>query len=313
MYKSEEKYTGIMLSKRAHVIYLEHAKVILKNGIVTYLKKDSAEGGYGFNIPDKNTAFILLGKGTSITDGAVRKLADSNVVIGFCGSGGSPLTMCTDITFFNSNTVYGPTKYMQSYIKAWVDEVQRFKMAQQLLLMRADVTKYAWDNNAELVKLGVNFNECEKFKSNIEKAKTVQELMGYEGELTKRFYHKLAKAYKVDNFVREHEIKDDTILKKYNVNLYLNYGNSLAYGYTAVVLNGLGINHGLPLLHGLTRRESLVFDIADIVKDGYMMPLAFANANSKVNTQQHRVSITDMCYKVKLLDTMFELVEKLVL
>ena len=90
--KAERRPQAVMMSKRANVFYLEHVRVMQRDQRVVYMT-EAREGLHQFvAIPDKNTAFILLGKGTSITDAAVRKLAESNVIVGFCGSGGSPST-----------------------------------------------------------------------------------------------------------------------------------------------------------------------------------------------------------------------------
>ncbi len=86
------------------------------------LGNTDAEVEQFFNLPERNTAFLLLGKGTSITDAAVRRLADSNVMLGFCGSGGSPLFSALDITFMVPQSEYRPTEYMQSWMRLWLDE-----------------------------------------------------------------------------------------------------------------------------------------------------------------------------------------------
>ncbi len=126
------KSKSVMLSKRANVFYLEHVRVMQKNERVVYLT-EAVNGIQQFvSIPDKNTTFILLGKGTSITDSAVRKLAESNVVIGFCGSGGSPLFANIDIAFLTPQDEYRPTGYGQKWFEIWSNEKLRilaFKMS----------------------------------------------------------------------------------------------------------------------------------------------------------------------------------------
>ena len=79
----------LQLSKRANVFYLEHARVVQQDDRIVYLTQDGGEFEQMFNIPERNTAFLLLGKGTSITDAAMRRMAASNVMVGFCGTGGS--------------------------------------------------------------------------------------------------------------------------------------------------------------------------------------------------------------------------------
>lgn len=49
-----------------------------------------------YNIPEKYR-FLLLGKGSSdYRRAAARRLAESNVMVGFCGSGGSTITLFSD-------------------------------------------------------------------------------------------------------------------------------------------------------------------------------------------------------------------------
>ena len=91
MARAQVKPRAILLSKRAHVAYVEYARVLVKDDRVVYLTETGESVDQFFNIPYRNTALLLLGKGTSITDAAARKLAESQVIIGFCGSGGSPL------------------------------------------------------------------------------------------------------------------------------------------------------------------------------------------------------------------------------
>lgn len=87
----QQRSRALMLSKRACVFYLERVRVMLKDDRIVYLTDNLQPMEHFYNIPEKNTAFLLLGKGSSLTDAAARRLAESNVMVGFCGSGGSPL------------------------------------------------------------------------------------------------------------------------------------------------------------------------------------------------------------------------------
>jgi len=63
-----------------------------KDDRVLYLTKAKKESQY-YNIPIANTTVILLGTGISITQAAVRMLAQAGVLIGFCGGSGTPLLL----------------------------------------------------------------------------------------------------------------------------------------------------------------------------------------------------------------------------
>ncbi len=64
--------------------------------------------------------------------------------------------------------------------------------------------------------------------------------------------------------------------------LYANHGNYLTYGLAATTLWVLGIPHGFAVIHGKTRRGALVFDVADLIKDAIVLPLAFICAKEEM-------------------------------
>ena len=101
---------AVMLSKRTGVYYLEHVRVMRKDERVVFMTETGADIEHLVSIPDKNTVFLLLGTGSSITSAAVRLLAESNVALGFTGSGGSPLLMSEDCVFLTTQSEYRPTE-----------------------------------------------------------------------------------------------------------------------------------------------------------------------------------------------------------
>ena len=98
----------ILHSKRAKLYFLEHCKVMQKDGRVLYLTEAKKENQF-FNIPIANTTVILLGTGTSITQAAVRMLAQAGVLIGFTGGGGTPLIMGNEVEWLTPQSEYLPT------------------------------------------------------------------------------------------------------------------------------------------------------------------------------------------------------------
>lgn len=307
--KKTMKPRAVLLSKRANVFYLEHVRVMQKDGRVMYLTDTGADVEQFFNIPERNTALLLLGKGSSLTDAAARKLADSNVIVGFCGSGGSPLFCATDLTFLVPQSEYRPTEYMQSWMRLWLDDAQRLTVAKQMLCTRSAWVLAAWDREPELAKRKVRLDDAlfRWFEQGIEQATTTPELLALEGAWAKRLYAKLAEGFRLSGFKRE-EGKDGGLGKEDVVNSFLDHGNYLAYGYAAVVLNGLGISFALPLLHGKTRRGGLVFDVADLVKDAYVMPLAFMRGGAGVQHQVFRDELIERFQTDEILDKLFTFV-----
>lgn len=309
--KPQTKPRSLLLSKRANVFYLEHVRVMQKDERVVYLTETGETIERFFNIPERNTAFILLGKGTSITDAAARRLADANVMVGFCGSGGSPLFSMTDIAFLSPQSEYRPTEYMQAWVHAWFDEPRRLAMAKEMLRQRLEWTLEAWSDHGELLKRGIKVSDelARRFTADIERATDTQSLLLAEAQWAKALYACLSRGLKLD-FKRE-EGKGARDGKEDRINGFLDHGNYIAYGFAATVLNGLGISFSLPLLHGKTRRGALVFDVADLIKDAYVMPAAFLQGNQNAKQQEFRGGLIETCQKQEVLDRLFSFMSTL--
>lgn len=68
--------TGILPSKRSNLIYLEKCKVMQSDNRIVYVTESKKASDY-YNIPIANTIAVILGTGTSITNAAVRMLAQA--------------------------------------------------------------------------------------------------------------------------------------------------------------------------------------------------------------------------------------------
>lgn len=112
---------AILHSKRANLFYLEHCRVMQKDGRILYLTETKYENQY-YNIPIANTTCILLGSGTSITQAAMRMLSAAGVLVGFCGGGATPLFSGTQIEWLTPQNEYRPTEYVQNWLSFWFDE-----------------------------------------------------------------------------------------------------------------------------------------------------------------------------------------------
>lgn len=302
---SKHRPRPLMLSKRACVFYLEHVRVILKDDRIVYLTDSNQPVEHFYNIPERNTAFLLLGKGSSLTDSAARRLAESNVIVGFCGSGGSPLFSALDLTFLAPQSEYRPTEYMQAWMRAWLDEPTRLEMGKQLLRERIRITCAAWSNQTELLRRGVRIDDAmvNTFLADIERGQDMQYLLTAEARWAARLYAKLADGFGFDFKRTEGAGLSET--KADIANGFLDHGNYLAYGYAAVTLNGVGISFALPILHGKTRRGALVFDLADLIKDAYVMPTAFECASQETSQKTFRMALIDLCQEERILDYLF--------
>lgn len=301
----------IMHSKRANLYYLEYCRVMQKNGRVLYLTETKKENLY-FNIPIANTTVILLGIGTSITQAAMRMLAQAGVLVGFCGGGSTPLYIGNDIEWFTPQGEYRPTEYLQGWLSFWFNDHLRLNAAKILQHARIDYIRKVWRKDLELTLAGFDirkeiiFNELNFFQSKIDNATKTSELLTTEANLTKKLYKIAAMQNNIANFVREREATD-------KANGFLNHGNYLAYGLAATTLWVLGIPHGFAVMHGKTRRGALVFDIADLIKDAIVLPLAFICARENATEQEFRQQCLQYFTDHKALEVMFNQVKALAL
>jgi len=303
----------ILHSKRANIYYLSHCRVMQKDGRVLYLTEDDKANLY-YNIPIANTTSILLGTGTSITQAAMRLLSQAGVLVGFCGGGGSPLFMGAErevyVEWMTPQSEYRPTEYIQGWMSWWWDDEKRLTAAKHLQHARLAYLQTVWSKDSDLKQWGFDSNidaVQALLKDNIRQINQQQEVMHLlqlEARLTKNLYKLAAKNTGYNGFTREHEGID-------KANGFLNHGNYLAYGLGATTAWTLGIPHGFAVMHGKTRRGALVFDIADIIKDALVLPLAFICAAENLSEQQFRQECLNMFTKHKALDYQFEVVKQL--
>lgn len=301
----------ILHSKRANMYYLEYCRVMQKDGRVLYLTEAKKENLY-FNIPIANTTVILLGTGTSITQAAVRMLAQAGVLIGFCGGGGTPLYMGNEIEWLTPQSEYRPTEYLQGWLSFWFDDEKRLLSAKELQHARIEYLRKVWSKDRELKQEGFDTSNVaitaslEANETQINSAPNTTYLLTAEAKLTKQLYKIAARNTNIVDFTREHEATD-------KANGFLNHGNYLAYGLAASTLWVLGIPHGFAVMHGKTRRGALVFDVADLVKDAVVLPWAFICAKENATDQEFRQQCLQAFADHKALDAMFNQVKKMAL
>jgi len=302
---------AILHSKRANIYYLEKCRVMQKDGRVLYLSEASKEHQY-WNIPIANTTCLLLGTGTSITQAAMRMLAQAGVLVGFCGSGATPLLMANEIEWLTPQSEYRPTEYIQGWMRFWFDDHKRLEAAKRFQTERINFLEQVWSKDRELRFEGFDstHDEIKKMlqntRENIEIAPSVGKLLQIEADLTKRLYKRAAKVTGVSGFVREHNSAD-------LANDFLNHGNYLAYGLAATTLWVLGIPHGFAVMHGKTRRGALVFDVADLIKDALVLPWAFIAAKERMDENGFRAQCLQAFVEHGAMEFMFNQVKEIAL
>ncbi len=291
--------------------YLEYCRVMQKDGRVLYLTESKKENLY-FNIPIANTTVLLLGNGTSITQAAMRMLSQAGVLVGFCGGGGTPLHMATEVEWFTPQSEYRPTEYLQGWLSFWFDDEKRLDVAKQIQSARIDYLQTVWSKDRELKSQGFVFKDeviqraLDTFHQRTQKAKKSAELLLTEAQLTKVLYKYAANNTGLKDFTREHNA---TTL----ANDFLNHGNYLAYGLAASCLWVLGIPHGFAVMHGKTRRGALVFDVADLIKDAIVLPWAFICAKENATEQEFRQQVLQAFIEHKSMEFMFNTIKSIAL
>lgn len=305
----------ILHSKRANMYYLEYCRVMQKDGRVLYLTEAKNENQY-FNIPIANTTVLLLGTGTSITQAAMRMLAQAGVLVGFAGGGGTPLHMACEVEWFTPQSEYRPTEYLHGWLQFWFDDEKRLKAAKTFQQARIAYLQKVWQKDRDLKSEGFDFNSEQiqnaltTFYARTDAASKQSDLLLTEAQLTKLLYKYAANNTNAGEFKRQHQPDKNSISK---ANDFLNHGNYLAYGLAASCLWVLGIPHGFAVMHGKTRRGALVFDVADLIKDAVVLPWAFICAKENATEQEFRQQVLQAFTDHKALDFMFDTLKEVAL
>lgn len=299
----------ILHSARANIYYLEHCRVLVNGGRVEYVT-DAGKKNLYWNIPIANTTSILLGTGTSITQAAMRELAKAGVLVGFCGGGGTPLFSANEVdvevAWFQPQSEYRPTEYLQAWVQFWFDDALRLQAAKQLQTLRLQRIQTQWQARA-LREAGfeVDLDQLqtlvEQFLPLVQRAPDVVALLTDEARLSKALFKLAAATVGYGEFTRA---KRGTGTDP--ANRFLDHSNYLAYGLGATATWVLGLPHGLAVLHGKTRRGGLVFDAADLVKDAVILPQAFISAMRGEDEQQFRRGCIEGLTRSASLDFMID-------
>ena len=307
---------AILHSKRANIYYLEKCRVMQKDGRVLYLTEANSQQKNGenqyWNIPIANTTCLLLGTGTSVTQAAMRMLASAGVMVGFCGGGGTPLLMATEIEWLSPQSEYRPTEYLQGWMQFWFDDDKRLQAAKEFQTARIAYLQSTWSKDRDLKAEGFTANSpaiesaITNCQAKISVANRTGLLLNAEAELTKQLYKYAANCTQYGDFTRDRDNTD-------TANAFLNHGNYLAYGLAATTLWVLGIPHGFAVMHGKTRRGALVFDVADLIKDAIILPWAFISARENASEQEFRQQCLQSFTDHKALDYMFDQVKRVAL
>ncbi|MBF0334576.1 MAG: type I-F CRISPR-associated endonuclease Cas1 [Alphaproteobacteria bacterium] len=256
----------ILFSKRAYVEYLEHCRIHRDGDNVVFARSHKGQV-HRWNIPTLNASVLVLGPGTSITQGAAARLGEDGVLVAFTGGGGTPL-------FMASQSEYRPTEYLHGWLRFWAIPEARLAVARFLFQERVERIR-AWWSKGPLAGIDTDA-PLDPFVERAGRAGSIQELMAAEGALAHFAYRAAAREVGLSWHGRTPgDASGDA------ANRNLDRGNYLAYGLAGAALWALGIPFALPVTHGFSRPGGLVFDIADTFKDAVVLPLAFEAARRR--------------------------------
>jgi len=308
---------SILHSKRANIYYLERCRLLVKGGRVEFVTDQGRRSLY-WNIPIANTTTVLLGNGTSVTQAAMRELAKAGVLVGFSGGGGTPLFSANetdvDLVWFSPQSEYRPTDVLQRWIRLWIDENSRLNAAKAIQLARLARIRGHWIEGETLKKRGFSVDSgalepaLQQSETAIRAASSTTHLLTEEARLTKLLYKLATRATRYGEFTRAKQGSGTDA-----ANQFLDHGNYLAYGLGATATWVLGLPHGLAVLHGKTRRGGLVFDVADLVKDATILPLAFLCAMRGDDERAFRHACIELLIRTEALDFMIDSLKSIAL
>lgn len=196
-------------------------------------------------VPCANLTVLFLGPGTTITHAAIVNLSKCGCLVAWCGE-----NLRRFYAMAHADTRSSKNLLIQA--KACMDDELHMQVVQKMYNLR--FSNISITNNLSL-----------------------QQLRGLEGVRMRTTYQTCAKHYGVK---WNGKISGHGTSAPDDVNLCLNYINSLLYALCSAVINSLGFNCALGLIH-VGHIESFVFDVADLYKAEIVIPNAFEVASKK--------------------------------
>lgn len=220
-------------------------------------------------IPAAIIGILLLGPGTDISHRAVELLGDTGTSIIWVGERG--------VRFYaNGRPLAHSTKYLEKQAVLFYNRNTRLLVARKMYQIRFP--------GEDVMKL------------------TMQQLRGREGARIRNLYRQEAKRYEIDWTKRDYD--PNNYEDGSPVNKALSAANVALYGICHSVIVALGMSPGLGFVH-TGHDKSFVYDIADLYKAEYTIPLAFKLASEVTEDEDigrlARLRLRDKCVDGKLM------------
>ena len=227
--------------------------------------------------PSASVAALMLGPGTNITHQAMVVLADSGSTVIWVGEHG--------VRYYAHGRPLARTARLQ--------------------LRQADLV------SNQQKRLGVARSMYEiRFPDDVAARATMQQLRGKEGARVRRIYREMAERYGVEWRGRDYAPGDFEASDP--VNRSLTGATACLYGLVHAVIVGMGVSPALGFIHTGNDR-SFVYDIADLYKMEYAVPVAFevAGRDDPDPESAVRLAMRDMFKRTKLLTRVIKHINQL--
>ena len=204
-------------------------------------------------VPVASLAVLMLGPGTAVTHAAIRALADNNCLVVWCGE--------ENVRFYASGM--GGTRSSAALLhqaRLATDDKLRLQVVARMYRMR--------------------------FQEDLPPGTTIEQLRGLEGSRVRAAYARLSRETSITwsgrNYDRSNWGAGDT------VNRALSAANSCLYGLCHAAILSVGLSPALGFIH-TGKQLSFVYDIADLYKVAFTIPVAFATTAESEADIERRV------------------------
>jgi CRISPR-associated protein Cas1 len=230
-------------------LYVDHAVIEQEAAAISISRDD----GSSVAVPIAALAVLLLGPGTTLTHAAVKSLADNNCQIVWVGEHG--------VRFYAHGL--GGARSSRNLLR------QAFLVSNETARMQVVIRMY-----------------CMRFSERPPTDITLQQLRGREGIRVRDAYAKAAQTFGVRWTGRSYDRGNWDSADP--INRALSTANACLYGLCqAAILSG-GYSTALGFIH-TGKQLSFVYDIADLYKARYIIPVAFREASAGSSDLETRV------------------------
>jgi len=210
------------------------------------------QNGIDYDLPVATLSAILLGIGTSITQPAMLEISRWGCAVSFVSPGMTGLHS----SYLGTSASHSRFLYKQAQIVS--SPKIRLEYARKMYAQR-------WGEDK------------------VPKSYSLQKLMLLEGRRVKALYAEQAKKFDIQ-FTRKQQVdfsSDDV------VNQNLTMMNHLLYGVINAVVVSIGLSPGLGVIHH-GNASAFIFDVADLYKEEYIIPLSFQFAAEGASQEEVR-------------------------